>query len=254
MDSSLIFLFALGVLSGFSVTRLGMGGGIYIVPLLPFLTGLSPLETMQLSFFLIFVITGINSIIFTLRKEVSWPFAKVIFPTSAGMSFFSNFFVIKLSSYQIRLVLWLCLGGIIAIPFIVKRSSQILKRLPYFSGILMGFCTGLTGIGGGTILSPILHESRLISVHKIPGTICVIMFPIAVFSLLAQGIGTQFPLSISSLWWTSFFIMFISSMLGFIIGYNTKFKSHKTSRSIVRILVLLMFLKVTGEVMNPLLN
>lgn len=250
MDLYYLLLFGLGVLSGFSVTCLGMGGGVYIVPLIPLLIGTSPYETMQLSFCIIFCFTLFNSVLFIKGKRIDWSFAKTTISSSLLFAFISNLFVLNLSPYQVRFTLWLFLGVVATLPIILRKSVWIVKKLPVVSGMIVGLCTGLTGIGGGALLSPALHESKLVSTQKIPGTICVIMFPIACIGLLAQVVGTDFPRNLPAIWWHGFFTLMSASVIGAIIGYNVKFKTRRAPRYIVRVLVFLIFCKVTGELIT----
>ena len=247
MDWSYILLFGLGILSGLSVTYLGMGGSVYIVPLLPFLADLSPYETIQLSFLFLCVMAFINSIIFISRKMVVWSLFKTVASVGAGVAFLASLLISQIPPFHVRFTLWVFLGVILTFPFIIRRSSWILKKLPTISGTLMGLCSGLTGLGGGIILSPLFHESRQIPVSKIPGTVCLIMLPISFFGLLAQIIGSDFPASTSPHWWFVFAILLSSSLLGVSIGHSLKYKSSRAPRYYVRGFITLLFLKVTGE-------
>ena len=171
MDWYYLILFGLGLLSGVSVTFLGMGGSVYIVPLLPLLTGLSPYETIQLSFLFLFVMTVFNSVIFIYKKLVVWSLFRVVATTGVAMSFLSSLLITQLPPFSVRFVLWVFLGLILSFPLFLSRISWFVKQLPPVSGVLMGLCSGLTGLGGGVILSPLFHESRQIPSSKIPGTV-----------------------------------------------------------------------------------
>ena len=92
----------LGALSGLSAAYLGVGGSVLITPLLPLLAGLSPLESVQLSLTLIFLMSAANSLGFILQKLVLWPW---VFPIAAAglvFSFGAGLFVSRLSPGQIR--------------------------------------------------------------------------------------------------------------------------------------------------------
>ena len=247
MDWSYILLFGLGIVSGLSVTYLGMGGSVYIVPLLPFLADLSPYETIQLSFLFLCVMALINSIVFISRKMVVWSLFKKVASVGAGVSFSASLLISQIPPFQVRFILWIFLAAILTFPFIIRRSPWILKKLPFISGALMGLCSGFTGLGGGIILSPLFHESRQVPVSKIPGTVCLITLPISFFSLLAQFIGSDFPSSTSPHWWLAFAVLLSSSLLGVAIGHNVKYKPSRAPRYFVRGFIALLFLKVTGE-------
>ena len=245
----------LGFLSGFCSAWLGVGGSVFIVPLLPFLSGLDPLSALQISLLLIFVISLFNSLSFILQKLVLWPWfvRGVVF--AFCLSFFSGFFVTYLSSFQIRFVLWLFLGLIVSLPWLLKKIPILYDKGIYIFSSLMGICSGLTGLGGGMILSPYLYESYRIPVQNIPAVVSCIMFFVSSFSLIGQISRIGFSFGNTSHWWFCFFLLLIPSFFGLGFGYfvNIRQKNIKWRRLFLRVIVAAMFLKLTVELYTDLI-
>ena len=121
----MIFLLSLlGALSGFSSAWLGVGAGLFIVSFLPITAGLSPLETLQASLLVVFSVNIINSLVFSAQKSVPWFYCVPIIAIGLGFSFLFSVFVTSLSSFQVRLVLWLFLLLIPLILFFLKKRAR----------------------------------------------------------------------------------------------------------------------------------
>ena len=115
----------------------------------------------------------------------------------------------------------------------------------------MGICSGLTGLGGGMILSLFLHESELIPPKNIPALVSCIMFFVSGFSLLGQFSQTEiFFESFSENLFFYYFLLLIPSFVGLFIGYfvNVKQKNIKLRRFLLRVAVAGVFLKMTIEI------
>ena len=174
----MLFFVSLAVLafaSGFFSSYLGLGSGLLIVSLLP---GFSPAGTIQVSLILLFFTTGSNSLIFLYKRLVAWDWVWPLIFTGALFAFLGGSLTGRFSDFQIRFLLWCFLGFIVAVPFIKKRilkkrKNSVLK-LKVFAGSLMGLCSGLSGLSGGLILSPLLHESEALPFKKIAPSVSVV--------------------------------------------------------------------------------
>ena len=239
------------MLSGFSSAWLGAGGSVFIVPLLPFLSGLSAFHSLQVSLLLIVTVSFINSISFIFQKLVLWNwFIKLGF-LSLSFAFLSGGIVSYLNSFQIRFILWLFLLVILALPWLFMHIPFLKKKGIYLFSSLMGICSGLTGLGGGMILSPFLHESEIIPAKNIPALVSCIMFFVSGFSLLGQFSQTElFFASFSKRLFFYYFLLLIPSFVGLFIGYfvNVRQKNIKLRRLLLRLAVAVVFLKMTIEI------
>ena len=239
--------------SGLSAVYLGVGGSLIIVPLLPMITGLSALETLQLSLALIFVISFINASIFLMKGLVIWSWVFPLMIAGTVLSFSSSFLVPYLSNQEIRFILLIFLSAMLFIPFLLKRIEFIkTPKGSYIFGSLMGLCVGLTGLGGGFIISPYLHETRRIPPKNVSPIACVAMFLTCFLAVVSQSLATDFPYGNNSFWWQCYFIMLASSIVGVFVGYflNEKDKNLHRRRWILRGVVVIMFCKVFAELIT----
>ena len=256
-----MILIFLGFISGLSAAYLGVGGSILITPLLPSLSELSPLETVQLSLTLIFLMSVINSLFFIAQRLVLWTWVLPIAAAGLVFSFGSSFFVASLGPGQVRFLLWLFLAVILALPFLLKKSAFLRAKGVYVFGSLMGLCSGLTGLGGGMIASPYLHESKRVPVRNISAVVCLSMFFTSFFAVLGQILagqtgaarmaGGNFLFDTSPHWRFCLFLLLGASVMGLMIGYaaNARCQSSKRRRWILRSAIAVMFLKMSWELL-----
>ena len=182
-----LVLALLGLCSGFCSAWLGVGGSVFIVPLLPFFSMLNPLEAIRVSLCLIFALSLINSLSFIFQKLVLWPVLFRGLFVSLLFSFLSGFVVVYLSFFQIRFILWLFLLLLLVLPFLAQKMDSLFSDFWFFVfSSLMGMCSGLTGLGGGMILGPYFYESRKIPLSNIPAVVSCMMLPVSLFSLFGQ--------------------------------------------------------------------
>ena len=229
-----------------------MGGSVFIVPLLPFLSGLDPFSALQLSLLLIFVVSFLNSLAFIFQKLVLWPWFVRGAVSALCFSFISGFFVTYLSPLQIRFVLWLFLALILSLPWLLHHAPVLHRKGIYIFSSLMGICSGFTGLGGGMILSPFLYESQRMPVQNIPAVVSSIMFVVSSFSLMGQMSRVGFFWGNPPHWWFCFFVLLLPSFIGLGLGYfvNIRQRNIKWRRFVLRMVVAVMFFKQTLEVFS----
>ncbi len=239
----------LGLISGFCSAWLGVGGSAIIIPLLPFLSGLDPLSSLQVSLVLIFVISSLNSLAFILQQLVLWPWLARGAVCALGSSFLSGFFVTYLSPFQIRFILWLFLGLIVSLPWLLRKTPFLNNNGIYIFSSLMGICSGSTGLGGGMILSPYLYESQKMPAQNIPAVVSCIMFFVSSFALIGQISRMGLSFVSSPQWQFCFFLLLIPSLIGLGLGYfaNIRQKNIKRRRVVLRFIAIIMLLKLTAE-------
>ena len=243
------FIILLGFLSGLSATYLGLGSGLLIVSFLPVTTGFSPLETVQASLLIVFVINGINAGLFIYKKSVLWSWCASIALTGLLFSFLSSFFVASLSPFQVRFILWGILGLLSLGSFVPWGLFFKKKHLPYIFGCLMGGCSGLTGLGGGVVLSPVLHGSGILPARKVAPLICVVTAPVSFFALAGQELGAGFLLSNSFFWWRDCLTALLSALTGLLFGHLLDRRERSRLRRVLaRGLTLFLFCALAGEI------
>ena len=269
-------LAALAFVSGFCSSYLGIGGGVVIVSLLPAFTDFSPTETIQISLALMFFITLLNSLIFLYKNLVAWDWAGPLIVTGGAFAFLGGSFVTGLSDFSIRFLLWWVLFFIVTfsltkigffqkhlVPsFQVQKSESNKKFFHFFlnwiggkyslrilGGALMGLCSGLTGLGGGVIISPLLHESPALPLKKISPSVALVTLFMSVFALSGQQ-WKGFSIWENASLKVAFPVLLLFAVLGLSLGHLFHGRGERHKRLlIVRLITGTLFLKVTVELL-----
>ena len=271
----MVFFLGLAILalvSGFCSSYLGAGGGVIIVSLLPILTDFSASEIIQISLALMVFITLLNSLIFLYKKLVAWDWVGYLIVTGGICAFLAGSFVTGLSDFSIRFLLWsflfLIVGfSLVKTEFFQKHIASFFQRkkllsdrfffngmseklgLKVFGGALMGLCSGLTGLGGGVILSPLLHESHALPLKKISPSVSFVTLFMAVFAISGQQWRGLSLLENESLKFV-FPVLLVFAILGLSLGHVFHGRGERRQRVfIVRTLVGILFLKVSVELL-----
>ena len=247
-----------------------------IVSLLPAFTDFSPGETIQISLALMFFITLLNSLIFLYKHLVAWNWVGPLIVTGGGFAFLGGSFVTGLSDFTIRFLLWCFLFCIVGfsltkteffqkylIPLFQIQKSASDKKISHFflnwingkyslrifGGALMGLCSGLTGLGGGVIISPLLHESPALPLKKISPSIALVTLFMSVFALSGQQWQGFSILENNSLKLV-FPVLLFFAVLGISLGHLFHGRGERHKRLlIVRLITGILFLKVTAELL-----
>ena len=181
------------------------------------------------------------------QKMLLWTWAIPIISLGLVASFFFSLFVTSLSSSEVRFILWVFLGSLPILLFVFKKLPLAKRGMPWILGLLMGACSGLTGLGGGILLSPLLHENQSLPSQKIAPLVSVTSFFLSFFALLGQEKGGGF-FSNSAYWWICCAILIVSAVLGLSFGQLLNRKAHtQTRRFLVRVLTFCVFCMVSLE-------
>lgn len=144
-------------------SSVGHGGASGYLAILS-LFAVSPAQMSGTALILNVFVAGMASITFFraghLNKSVLWPFVAVSVPAA----FLGGYLRLTDRSYLILLAIGLILAAArLGLP-LPNRDDQPLKRLPAAIGFpiggMIGMFSGMIGIGGGILLSPILILSR----------------------------------------------------------------------------------------------
>lgn len=164
-----------GAAGGLSAV-LGIGGGIFIVPLLPVFTEMGHREAVATSLMTIWLIASMNSYFFHQKSLVNWKTVFVIGPSAAFGSYIAARLSFHLSERHLRVIFF-----VITVVFAVKTLwTPVSKRrmgLGAVFGVFIGGVSGMTGIGSGVFLSPLLlNWGGLKNSQLSPTANAVIMF------------------------------------------------------------------------------
>jgi hypothetical protein len=144
------------------------------------------------------------------------------------------------------LALALAISGLLMLwqPFWRRESQPRVgttgRTTDFVSGAVLGFLAGVTGIGGGIYLSPLLHMRRWASAKSIAGSCALFILLNSISGLVGQllkngGVATLHVLQFN---WPLFPAVAIGGLIGSTLG------SLKFSNNVLRVLTGLLILYV----------
>ncbi|WP_127717178.1 sulfite exporter TauE/SafE family protein [Halobacteriovorax sp. HLS] len=172
----------------YSIAGFG-GGSSYIALLILFSVNYTVAPTIALSCNLIVVTVG--TIRFIRNKNVLW---RLILPFISSSILFSYIGGLQsISKFSFQLILALCLFAASLKMLLFKKSAVDLKYNTsppilgsLFIGAVLGFVSGLVGIGGGIFLAPILYMLRWGSPKNIASSASVFIFVNSIAGLIGH--------------------------------------------------------------------
>ena len=169
------------------------------------------------------------------RFALFWPFAL----TSVPMSYVGAQFVLSDANY--KRILGVCL--LLAIMRMLANFKSLENRslnlyLALLFGALIGFLSGMIGIGGGIILSPVLLLMRWASLKEAAAVSALFIFVNSVAGLL--GIKHWIPIEPSIIFWIS------SALVGGMLGarWGAQFASNKAIRFVLALVLFIASVKL----------
>jgi uncharacterized membrane protein YfcA len=249
----IIFLTGIGV--SFISTLFGLGGGIIIVPILSLILPYSHLEAIATSLATITLVAAFNTYNFNKKGVIVWRIVPWIAIASSLFAFISA----RVSLYLpekiligifIVFLLWV---GLRTFLLSEDKEERKLKRThkwyPFGIGALSGSLSGLTGIGGGGITTPLTLITGLVrNIQAAPTSNAVMIFT-ALFASLSFAftdteINTKFTLGYIHLD-TAFLLFFGSaffSRIGVLINQKFSLFWRKTVLGCLLLLICLRLL------------
>jgi uncharacterized protein len=254
-------LIILGLFVGVISAFFGIGGGIILVPAIALIfPNLEQQHVLACSLSVIFLNSIINTYNLSKYHKLDWKIIGPIASFSILFSFFATQFAQSLSSDTLKLIF---------ASFALFVSFWILKEKPpksasedsftIFTIILIGFfsgvISGLTGVGGGLVVIPLLLKFTKVTIK----TVSVYSNAIMIFTALSgvasfalgkpdtivnfYSIGYVLPELIGIIIIGSFF----GSKIGTFINRKVKGKTYKIALSILVFIVSLkMFYSILG--------
>ena len=194
----------------------------------------------------IIVVTG-NSINFLRTKSIN---VNLIIPYLIGsvpFAFFGASISIDKNLFEILLFFILILAGIFLLieSKSFNKKDIIVKKIPLVLSILIGsiigFMSGLVGIGGGIFLSPILFLMKAGYPKHITSTASLFILVNSIF-----GIGGQLTKDIVFNEFLNYWPLFIAVLIGGQIGsfLNIKFLSNKILALLTACLVIFVAIRM----------
>ena len=250
-----IYLF-LGSLVGFLAGLFGIGGGILIVPALAFLFAhfaMNPAMIMHVAVgtSLAIIIVNSGSAIFSHHQlgAVRWGIVHSMLPGVMLGIITGSFIGYFLTSHflHVALACYLFFIGCLMLHSSFQHKHQALP-LPNYTilfiiSLAMGLCSGLLGIGTGTLLIPFLAH-RGISMNHAAGTTAALTFPVVIvgtvmFMLLGFGESSNLAWSTGYVYWPAF--VFVTLGTFFFIRFGARLSKKLPNVILKRLFVLVLF-------------
>jgi len=194
----------------------------------------------------IIVVTG-NSINFLRTKNINLNLLTPYLIGSVPFAFFGASISINKGLFEILLFLILLIAGI----FLLLESKsfnkdqivirQVSKVISIFIGSIIGFISGLVGIGGGIFLSPILFLLKAGYPKHITSTASLFILINSMFGVAGQ-LTKDIVLNEFLNYWPLFFAVLIGGQIGSFL--NIKFLSNKILAFMTSFLVIFVAIRM----------
>ena len=199
MLETYLLIFLTGICVGLLSTLFGIGGGIIIVPLLSLIMPYSHLEAIATSLATIVFVSGFNTYNFSRQKVVVWPIVPWIATASSLFAFISAR-ISTILPEKILVILFLLFLFYTAVrTFLITKddgqpkTSGFKHILPLGIGTISGLISGVTGIGGGGITTPMMLVGGLVKNTEASPTSNAIMIFTTFFASLSFALADQDP-------------------------------------------------------------
>lgn len=243
-----ILVILLGSFVGISAALLGLGGNILIVPLLPLITELSLQSIIATGILTVFFVTFFNVINFYRQGLLEFKIITLLFIPTSLSSFISS----RLSSYvpehMIKALFLFAMTGMVVKLFLPKKASLKKDNPKYLltaAGLFSGSLAGITGVGTGILLAPLLLSLKITDDKKISPTINFLIMVSCFFSSLNYLSFSNFSYPQSGLVRLDYVLLIaVPAILSSIIGRKLNSNiSPNTRRIVVGLTLLALIIK-----------
>ena len=194
----------------------------------------------------IIVVTG-NSINFLRTKNINLSLLMPYLIGSVPFAFFGASISIDKNLFEILLFLILLTAGFFLLleNISLNKDQVIIKRVPralsFLIGSIIGFISGLVGIGGGIFLSPILFLLKAGHPKHITSTASLFILINSMF-----GVAGQLTKDIVLYEFLNYWPLFVVVLIGGQIGsfFNIKFLSNKVLAIMTSFLVIFVAIRM----------
>ncbi|NRA63444.1 MAG: sulfite exporter TauE/SafE family protein [Pseudobacteriovorax sp.] len=181
----IVLTIVLGALVGISAALLGLGGNLLIVPLLPVMTQLDLSTTIATGIVAVFVVTAMNVLRFYRKKLLDLNLLLLLMVSTAMASFLSSYFSMLVPLQYIQGVFLIIMVSMLIKLWMPKQqrdAGSSSRMLLLAAGAFSGLLAGLTGVGTGVILGPLLLSSHNIDEKKVSPLINALIMVACFFS------------------------------------------------------------------------
>ena len=181
---------------------------------------------------------------------------KLLFPYLIGsipFAFIGGSIQVEKELFEILLFFVLIIAGLLLLVNFrsYKNNPRIYNTLPiYLSsliGAVLGFVSGVVGIGGGIFLSPILYLLKVANPKNITITVSLFILINSIFGIIGQLTKNQVLFEFKEYLFL-LLIVFVGGQVGNFI--NLKIFSTKTLALITSILVIIVAIRMGFNILN----
>lgn len=149
-----------GVVSLLSVF-LGFGGGTILVPLLPFFLGLSVKEAIATSSFIVLMNSFLNSVSFARQGLIDWRLIRYFAIPAVLSAVVASSWIISSAENVTAILVAVIFASLVWITYLgPAKAPQFLRRsktwVLIFAGLSVGAVAGVSGLGGGAFIVPLM--------------------------------------------------------------------------------------------------
>jgi len=239
-----MILFIVGVIIGVVGTLAGIGGGIFIVPILFSVYHFSPQLAIGTSLFVVVFNAFSGTIAYARYKRIYWRLGAIII-ISGIPGILIGAYVSTLFTGMAFKIVFACVLVLAAIYLLFKRNkssedvktctplgfSRVMMMAIVIIGFITGFIASFLGIGGGIIHVPVLIYLLKIPVHIATATSHFILFSTVLLSVIPHALWGHID-------YTRGLLLGGGALIGAQIGAYISSRVH--SRVIVIILALVL--------------
>lgn len=161
------------------------------------------------------VVTAVSSIRFAIKKETEWRRMAVLIALSLPFSFWSGGWKISSGVFFITLAGCLALAALIMLTRMEKAEVKYRTPLWLYPVVpLIGILSGMTGIGGGIYLAPLLYLSGWSGPRSIAATTALFIALNSVSGLLARRDAVMSIVQLDTEWLWLPVAVFIGGLAG----------------------------------------
>ena len=217
----ILTLLMIGIFVGFITTIVGLGGGILIVPALCLYLGFPHHDAVATSLLTISFVTGFNVFRFHIQKDIQWNTIFLLISIGAVASFSGG----KMANYfqaQVLLFLFILLLLFLIIKTLFIRDTEVqsadnssFTAANIKIGTLSGIISGLSGVGGGSILTPLLMSRKDIDRVNVIPTSNAFMLVTSISAAIAyasESVTNTVPWQTGLVHWDAAFFIFLGAV------------------------------------------
>jgi uncharacterized membrane protein YfcA len=201
------------------------------------LFGLSPEVMKPTVLCMNIVVSGYVSVCFWKSQRLNWYIILPFIVLSMPMAFIGGGLQIQAAWYKFFIGVVLALSAIWLLyapvtRFVVKRPTTLASTS---TGAGLGFVSGLTGVGGGIFLSPILLFFRWADARSSAGTVAIFILVNSIAGLAGfvnSGKAWSFPLPI--------YVLIMTIIVGAVLG--EKMNSKGSNAVVVKLLAFVLLI------------